>query len=134
MTHDELKTPPTAVEIAELVHLLRLHIDPWANILRRLVFAYDLLREQNRALKDMSKDDFWAWQGDGEDHLESLTCPVLIIAKDLQAIIEANHARQEDHKTLVDTVHRLLKENRALAERVAAQHELLARRAEKLLT
>jgi len=28
--------------------------------------------------------DYWIWQGDGEDHLESLTCPVLIEAQDLR--------------------------------------------------
>ena len=31
--------------------------------------------------------DYWIWQGDGEDHPESLTCPVLIQADDLRSIL-----------------------------------------------
>jgi len=30
--------------------------------------------------------DYWIWQGDGEDRLESLVCPVLIEADDLRAM------------------------------------------------
>ncbi|QIE84729.1 hypothetical protein [Pseudomonas nitroreducens] len=29
----------------------------------------------------------WAWAGDGEDHLESLACPIVISANDLRALI-----------------------------------------------
>lgn len=33
------------------------------------------------------KGDVWTWQGDSEDHLESLTCPVLIGAGDLRELL-----------------------------------------------
>lgn len=33
-------------------------------------------------------DGYWCWQGDGQDHLESLICPVLIRPEDLAAFIE----------------------------------------------
>jgi len=33
---------------------------------------------------DIDNCDYWIWQDDGEDHLESLTCPVLIEAQDLR--------------------------------------------------
>ena len=46
-----------------------------------------------QALHRERNGEVWYWQGDGEDHLESLTCPVLIEAEDLrrfgQARIEA---------------------------------------------
>ncbi len=46
--------------------------------------SYSML--QNTMLRDKARGDYWAWQGDGEDHLESLKCPVLISAKDLLAM------------------------------------------------
>lgn len=39
------------------------------------------------ALLMASGKNYWLWQGDGDDHLESLVCPVLIQAKQLQAIV-----------------------------------------------
>jgi hypothetical protein len=38
--------------------------------------------------RDKSVGDYWAWQGDGTDNLQSLVCPVLIPAKDLEAILD----------------------------------------------
>jgi len=35
-------------------------------------------RQYHRTLRDAAAGNWWVWQGDGEDHLESLTCPVLI--------------------------------------------------------
>ena len=32
-------------------------------------------------------DETWYWMGDGEDHLESLTCPVIINAEDLRNLL-----------------------------------------------
>lgn len=37
--------------------------------------------------------DPWHWMGDGEDHLESLVCPILILPEDLKAALDA--AREE---------------------------------------
>jgi hypothetical protein len=31
----------------------------------------------------------WCWQGDGEDHPESLTCPILISADNMRAVLAA---------------------------------------------
>lgn len=36
-----------------------------------------------------TNNDYWAWQGDGEDYLESLACPILIEAHDLRGLISA---------------------------------------------
>jgi len=36
----------------------------------------------------MENKDYWIWLDDGEDHLESLVCPVLIEAYQLRALIE----------------------------------------------
>ena len=46
----------------------------------------DRYRDEINTRHDKDKGNFWYWQGDGEDHLESLTCPVLIRAEDLRAI------------------------------------------------
>lgn len=43
--------------------------------------------------RDKTRGDYWCWQGDGEDHLESLVCPVIIHPQDLLGII--NNAGEE---------------------------------------
>ena len=40
----------------------------------------------------------WYWMGDGEDHLESLTCPVIINANDLRDLI--SQARADQNKKI----------------------------------
>ena len=46
------------------------------------------LSDENAALQRERQGEVWYWQGDGEDHLESLACPVLIEADDLRALLE----------------------------------------------
>ena len=41
-------------------------------------------------------DGVWLWQGDEEDHLESLSCPILIDAQDLRDLLgEVKKAERE---------------------------------------
>lgn len=54
----------------------------------------DLQIAENADLKSKLNNEYrasigevWHWQGDGEDHLESLTCPVLISADDMRELI-----------------------------------------------
>lgn len=46
------------------------------------------LEAENEALRRERQGEIWYWQGDGEDHLESLTCPVLIEAADLRELLK----------------------------------------------
>lgn len=46
----------------------------------------DAANEEVRLHRDKSNGDYWVWQGDGGDYLESLTCPVLIPAAELAAL------------------------------------------------
>jgi hypothetical protein len=39
--------------------------------------------------KRIDGGEAWIWQGDGEDHLESLTCPVVIRPEQLLAMVES---------------------------------------------
>lgn len=48
------------------------------------------LKVANKIHRQRCDDEYWAWQGDGQDFLESLVCPVLIQAKDLLAITKDN--------------------------------------------
>lgn len=41
-----------------------------------------------RKFARFNNEDCWLYQGDGEDHLESLTCPVVISAADLQQLLQ----------------------------------------------
>lgn len=50
------------------------------------------LQDENKRLQKIHNDMYlseggWIWQGDGTDHLESLTCPVVIAAADLRDIL-----------------------------------------------
>lgn len=47
------------------------------------------LRNDLNAHAQKSAGNYWSWQGDGSDHLESLTCPVLIPADRLRALQSA---------------------------------------------
>lgn len=42
---------------------------------------------KNKKFAGFSNEECWIYQGDGEDHLESLVCPVVISANDLMAIL-----------------------------------------------
>jgi hypothetical protein len=44
--------------------------------------------EELRLHRQKAKGEYWVWQGDGEDDLESLACPVLIRADDLRLLVE----------------------------------------------
>lgn len=39
--------------------------------------------------------EVWHWGGDGEDHLESLICPILIMPHQLQELLNASQAEKE---------------------------------------
>ena len=54
----------------------------------------DDLRRRLLLHSQKAADEYWAWQGDGEDHLESLTCPVLIPATELRNIIAAKETAE----------------------------------------
>lgn len=47
----------------------------------RLAQANTILRTER--FRRFNNDECWIYQGDGEDHLESLTCPVVISAEKL---------------------------------------------------
>ena len=48
----------------------------------------DELRRRIRVHIDMAEGNYWAWQGDEEDHPESLTCPVLIGARPFKDLLD----------------------------------------------
>ena len=47
------------------------------------------LHERVRMLTEHNQGNVWLWQGDGEDNLESLTCPILISPKDLLRLTQS---------------------------------------------
>ena len=46
------------------------------------------LKAEVEALHRERQGEVWYWQGDGEDKLESLSCPVLIEAQDLRELLK----------------------------------------------
>lgn len=53
----------------------------------RFIAEIETLLEEKRRRRQACEGDYWAWQGDGEDHLESLSCPVVIHPADLMVMI-----------------------------------------------
>lgn len=46
------------------------------------------LKRELRTARDMLNGDYWFWQDDDENHLESLVCPVVIRADTLAALLK----------------------------------------------
>lgn len=46
------------------------------------------LRTRLDTAHSVANGEVWYWQGDGEDHLESLTCPILITPAKLRSELE----------------------------------------------
>ncbi len=78
------------------------------------------LRDEITARWRQEKGEVWYWAGDDEDHLESLTCPILISAERLRNLL-ADHAAELDRLRGVDLANRALcewqKEARAALKR-----------------
>jgi len=57
-------------------------------------------RGRRRMAEQRVSGEVWYWQGDGEDHLESLTCPVIISAEAMRAgdqeLAEARGVRRQE--------------------------------------
>lgn len=53
-----------------------------------LLRDYIELKWRHNTMAEGVSGNYWLWQGDGEDHLESLTCPVLIPAAELKYMVD----------------------------------------------
>ncbi len=51
------------------------------------------LENQNIALYRERRGEVWYWLGDGNDHLESLTCPILIEPEDMRKRVKWNREK-----------------------------------------
>jgi hypothetical protein len=51
--------------------------------------AITIQAEELRFIKSRTRNEFWAWQTEGGNNLESLTCPVLIRASDLRELLKS---------------------------------------------
>lgn len=96
-------TPEDELElkVAERTETLQIEVDTHKDRIKFLESEIDLLkgqlkyrREQHRDLKiqarlmkEAAEGNYWAWQEDGENHLESLTCPVMIDPQDLLKLV-----------------------------------------------
>jgi hypothetical protein len=68
--------------------------------LNNVLAAYKTLQEDNERLYEMANmvhakesSEYWSWQVDEDNHLESLTCPVLISAEALRELLDETYAR-----------------------------------------
>lgn len=51
--------------------------------------AEERMRAELVAHREKAIGNYWCWQGDGEDHPESLTCPVLVSADQVREWVAA---------------------------------------------
>lgn len=47
------------------------------------------LKAELKLHRQKASNEYWAWQGDGSDHFETLVCPILIRPKDLEALVRS---------------------------------------------
>lgn len=75
-----------------------------ANVLEsytQLKFTHDKMREIIQAIDDKEHGQYWAWQPDFEEnHLESLSCPVLIPADWLRQLLEERGTQLQQAEAL----------------------------------
>ena len=69
--------------------------DGWKEEAGKYKRDHDEIHKLYSALTDVTAGNYWAWQGDGMDHLESLTCPVVIRPEQLREIIKAANLNSE---------------------------------------
>lgn len=82
------------------------------------------LTSQLNMVRLYEQKEVWYWQGDGEDHLESLVCPVVINAEDLRELLRkaVALAPNPDRATLapdVEPVRAQLDDERTIARQAA---------------
>lgn len=90
-------------------------LSPYAIVCRALLASHAELteirseRDRWQARAEMherkARDEYWIWQGDGEDEPESLACPVLIHQDALRTLVAA-HAELERARAEVEQLKR----------------------------
>lgn len=88
--------------------LLSTH-NPLLERIRELEKLISGLEHENATQKTMlafgrswEADGYWRWQGNGEDHLESLTCAVAISASDLRGVFARAEAAEAKVRELTE--------------------------------
>ncbi|SNY95517.1 hypothetical protein SAMN04488142_0017 [Halomonas sp. hl-4] len=71
-----------------------------------------------RALNHGSTSEAWHWMGNGEDHLESLVCPILISAENLKAIFSDRDDYRAAEELQINLREKMQDERDALAAHV----------------
>jgi hypothetical protein len=66
---------------------LQLKYEALAEITRKEIAKREIAEALVRTVYS-NRDDVWFWMGNGEDHLENLTCPVVMRAETLQGILD----------------------------------------------
>lgn len=61
--------------------------------LKRALWHRDQWRDRANTVEAIERGEVWYWQGDGEDHPESLTCPVIMKAHALREFLTARDER-----------------------------------------
>lgn len=83
----------------------------------QLAAANERIESLVRELKlhrEMAIGNYWAWQSDGEDHLESLICPVLIRANYLAAFIARAEKAEAACAAMRDSLRRAVEDGRVI--------------------
>lgn len=91
---------------------------PW---LDDLLSDRERLKQEVRLHRDKAAGDYWAWQGDGTDHLETLTCPVLISPRVLSALF-SEHGRLARRTLVLERACRLAIEDRQCSQKCDGPH------------
>ncbi len=98
------KATPEIVDVIIENRQLRTQVESLRRERDRLLMECDNKARELVAHREKAQGNYWAWQGDGNDHLESLSsqCPVVISAHQLHAlqagVVEAVKALEWLHR------------------------------------
>ena len=59
-------------------------------------------RHELQMRRRKSENEYWCWQDDEYDHVETLTCPILIGPDQMRKILSEHHAAEESHRSAVE--------------------------------
>jgi len=84
-----LATQPVAQPSAQGEAVAHKELEGWKTEAESLRQDRDYWRQRAQMMYEHQQRECWYWQGDGEDHLESLvgSLPVVILARDLRAML-----------------------------------------------
>ena len=86
------------------------------HVAKILILETRQMRDELKTIRRIQKGEVWYWNGDEEDHLETLTCPVIIEPGVLRDLLYQFHMEKEVARQNEISLNLQIEENKRLKE------------------